>query len=230
MQTWPTEMMDVDELASKAAPFNPRVLSKAARERLEASLREFGMAGTIVFNSRTQTVLGGHQRLSLLQEAGVQRVAVTTVDVPAEKEAALCIQLNREDSMGTWDREKLDSLLAELSSATPDLLESLRLDELPEYKSSDLDRLLDRIRTEPEYQPSTTVPDPEVLAEALASRIRSMSASDLGGAVLVSVSTGSRDILVLTGDPSHENFVSEVRRAAESGDPSPLERLFDALV
>ena len=230
MQTWPTEMMDVDELAARAAPFNPRVLSKAARERLEASLREFGMAGTVVFNARTQTVLGGHQRLSLLQEAGVQRVAVTVVDVPPEKEAALCIQLNREDAMGTWDREKLDSLLAELSAGSQDLLESLKLDEMPEFRASDLDSLVAKIESEKEWTPGPRDVDPALIAEAVAARIRSMAPADLGRAAVVSVSTGSRDIIIVADDPSHEDLAEEVRQAMDSGSPSPLADAFRRFV
>jgi hypothetical protein len=222
-------MMDVDELASKAAPFNPRVLSKAARVRLEASLREFGMAGTIVFNSRTQTVLGGHQRLSLLQEARVQRVAVTTVDVPAEKEAALCIQLNREDSMGSWDRTKLDELLSELASGSADLLADLKLTEMAEYRASDPDALLQKILTEREYQPQANDPDPQQVAEALADKVRALPPAALRGALLIAVPLNGRGSVLVLADPDHQDFVAEIRRAHDAGE-GPMEALFASIV
>ena len=173
MISWPTELMDVDELASRTAAFNPRTITKAARSRLKASMDEFGMAGTIIYNETTQTVLGGHQRLALLQEAGVQKVAVTVVTVPQEKEAALCVVLNREDAMGSWDRTRLDDLLAELAGSG-DLLESLKLDELPEFRASDTDRLLERILEEKEWTSGPHDVDPNDLAEQLASKIRSI--------------------------------------------------------
>ncbi len=52
--------MQVKDL--KPAGYNPRKITKAQLERLKKSLQEFGDLSGIVFNVRTQTLIGGHQR------------------------------------------------------------------------------------------------------------------------------------------------------------------------
>lgn len=229
MKTWPTVTMAVSDLASSLADYNPRVISRAAQERLRASLQTFGIAGGIVFNVRTSRVVGGHQRIRLLAEAAVDRVDVTQVDLSEEEERALNVSLNRQD-FGQFDREKLDEVLRDLSQDGADLLESLHLDELPEYRASDADRLLERILEEREYQPQDSDPDPEELAQGLADRVRTLPRAALRGAFLVAVPLQGRGDLLVLADPDHRDFVSEIERAHAAGDPSPLARLFDALV
>lgn len=46
----------------KPAGYNPRKITKSQLERLKKSLDEFGDLSGIVFNVRTQTLIGGHQR------------------------------------------------------------------------------------------------------------------------------------------------------------------------
>lgn len=222
--------MPVSDLMNARAEYNPRHISKAARERLRASLDQFGLVQPLIFNERTGRLVSGHQRLDILAEQEIERVHVVIVDLDEPQEKALNIAMNRTDLAGDWDRSKLDSLLAELSAGSQDLLESLKLDEMPEVRASDLDSLVAKIESEKEWTPGPRDVDPALIAEAVAARIRSMAPADLGRAAVVSVSTGTRDVLILANDPSHEDLISEVRRAQEAGDPSPLERLFDAIV
>lgn len=230
MKTWPVLEMPVSDLLEASAPYNPRVLSKAAEARLRASLETHGLAGTLVFNRRTGRLVSGHQRARLLSEANVDRVSVTVVDLDEPEEKALNIGLNREDLTGDWDRSKLDELLSELVAGSAEAFEALRLDEMPQSKSSDLDRLIERITTEPEWQPGPRDVDPALVAEAVAGRIRSLSPTDLGSARLISVDAGTRAVLVLVNDPSHEDLADEVRQAVDSGSPSPLADVFQRFV
>lgn len=85
----------IDEL--KAHPENPRIISEAQLERLAKSLDKFGDLSGIVYNIRTQRLVGGHQRVKKLppsSEIHAKRLAEPTrtgtvalghVDVNGEK-------------------------------------------------------------------------------------------------------------------------------------------------
>jgi hypothetical protein len=56
--------MQVKDL--KPAGYNPRKISKEKLAALKKSLEEFGDLSGIVYNSRTRTLIGGHQRIKNL--------------------------------------------------------------------------------------------------------------------------------------------------------------------
>ena len=121
------------------APYNPRQDLKPgdhAYDNLKRSILEFGAVEPLVWNQRTNTLVGGHQRLKVLQELGYEQVEVVVVDLPLEKEKALNLALNK--IQGGWDDDKLSRLLEELT-ALPDFDVSVSGFELPE-----ISELLDR--------------------------------------------------------------------------------------
>lgn len=106
----------------KMAEYNPRrSLKPNDREyvNLKRSLSEFGYVDPIIWNERTGNVVGGHQRLQVLRDMGVQEAEVSVVDLPEEKEKALNIALNK--IQGEWDQPALRELLDELSRTLPDI-------------------------------------------------------------------------------------------------------------
>ena len=57
----------------KAAPYNPRKDLKPGDpeyEKLKKSLTEFDLVEPLVWNRRSGNLIGGHQRLKILQERG----------------------------------------------------------------------------------------------------------------------------------------------------------------
>jgi len=97
------------------APYNPRRDLRPGDpdyEALTKSLREFGLVEPLVWNRRTGTLVGGHQRFKVLKARGDTEVDVSVVDLPLEREKALNIALNRIE--GGWDERKLAELLDEL--------------------------------------------------------------------------------------------------------------------
>ena len=88
----------------KFYPGNPRKISNEMLESLKKSLSEFGIVDPLVINKDNQ-VIGGNQRLKVLQELGVQEVDVVVVDFPKSKEKALNIALNK--IIGEFDEELL---------------------------------------------------------------------------------------------------------------------------
>ena len=65
---------------------NPRTISDDALRGLSASIREFGLVQPIIWNKQTNRVVGGHQRLSVLQAQGIDETDVIVVDLPEDRE------------------------------------------------------------------------------------------------------------------------------------------------
>ena len=107
------QKVDIQQL--ERAYYNPRVRLEPGDteyELLKSSIQTFGYVIPIVWNERTGRVVGGHQRLSILEAEGVQRVEVSVVDLDEEQEKQLNIALNKIE--GEWDNGMLRDLLNEL--------------------------------------------------------------------------------------------------------------------
>ena len=120
----------------KPAPYNPRKdiqPGDTEYEKLKRSLEEFGYVEPIIWNERSGHVVGGHQRLKVLQELGETEIDCVVVDLPAEQEKALNIALNKISN--DWDNEKLSALLEELQNEEIDMT-------LTGFDLSEIDKLL----------------------------------------------------------------------------------------
>lgn len=71
----------------------------------------------VVWNERTNRVVGGHQRLTVLENEGETETDVSVVDLDETQERQLNVALNKIE--GGWDDEKLGQLLAELGDDAP---------------------------------------------------------------------------------------------------------------
>ena len=107
------EKLKIEQL--KPADYNPRKKLKPGDkefEKLKKSIEEFGYVEPIILNKRTNTVVGGHQRLEVMKHLGYTEVDCVIVDLDEQKEKALNIALNKIS--GEWDTELLTDLLKEL--------------------------------------------------------------------------------------------------------------------
>lgn len=106
----------------KPAEYNPRKDLKPEDEeyqKIKKSLIEFGYVAPVIVNS-DMTVIGGHQRLKVLQDLGYTEIECNVVNLDKNQEKALNIALNKIS--GDWDYDKLEDLLAELKEADMNLL------------------------------------------------------------------------------------------------------------
>jgi DNA modification methylase len=120
--------------------YNPRVDLKpgdSEYEKLKASMNTFGYVDPVIWNCRTGNLVGGHQRLKILIEQGVQEVEASVVDLDLTQEKMLNLALNRIS--GEWDNDKLGQLLQELQQI-PDLDLALAGFDVPE-----ISQIIDRI-------------------------------------------------------------------------------------
>ena len=97
------------------AAYNPRrdlIPGDTEYENLRRSIITYGMIIPVVWNKQTNRVVGGHQRLTVLENEGETEADVSVVDLDETQERQLNVALNKIE--GGWDEEKLGLLLAEL--------------------------------------------------------------------------------------------------------------------
>ncbi len=121
--------MRLDQL--RPSEHNPRVISPGARDGLRRSLDRWGLVQPIVWNEQTGRVVGGHQRLELLTERGVEMAHVAVVMLDEADERALNVALNSDTIAGDFT-EDLDVVLEGIQQDLPELYSELSLDELLE--------------------------------------------------------------------------------------------------
>ncbi|MCY4107745.1 MAG: site-specific DNA-methyltransferase [Chloroflexi bacterium] len=103
-------------------PANPRRISDSELDSLTRSMRRFGFVDPVIARREDKTVIGGHQRLLAARRLGLASVPVILLDLSDEQARLLNLALNRIS--GSWDRELLARLLAELDE-TPEIDVSL---------------------------------------------------------------------------------------------------------
>ncbi len=111
------------------AAYNPRVISTEALAGLGESIGRYGLVQPIIVNDRSGNVVGGHQRLKVLEAKGVEATDVVVIDVEEAEEKALNLALNSPRISGEWTADAL-GLLEEVVGALPDLGDALLLSGL----------------------------------------------------------------------------------------------------
>jgi ParB-like chromosome segregation protein Spo0J len=131
------------------AAYNPRVDLQPEDEEyqaIERSLKRHGLVQPIVWNRRTNTVVSGHQRLTVLEAQGETEVTVSVVDLDDIQEKELNVALNK--ITGEWDDDKLSVILNELGEEATDTGFTLQ----------EIDVLRDELKS---YFDDVTAPDEE---------------------------------------------------------------------
>lgn len=131
------------------AAYNPRVDLQPEDEEyqaIERSLKRHGLVQPIVWNRRTNTVVSGHQRLTVLEAQGETEVTVSVVDLDDIQEKELNVALNK--ITGEWDDDKLSVILNELGEEATDT----------GFTLPEIDVLRDELKS---YFDDATAPDEE---------------------------------------------------------------------
>ena len=101
-------------------------------KKIKRSIEEFGYVDPLIVN-KDLTVIGGNQRLKVLEELGYKKVDCVLVDLDKTKEKALNIALNKIE--GEWDLPKLKNLLQELDTGEIDM-------DITGFEYTDLEKLM----------------------------------------------------------------------------------------
>lgn len=136
MQIERKKIRDMDRAA-----YNPRIElipGDTEYENLRRSITTYGMLIPVIWNKRTNRVVGGHQRLTVLENEGEAEADVSVVDLDETQEKQLNIALNKIE--GGWDDEKLAELLMELGEDA--ILTGFTQQEIDSL-TNDIDSLID---------------------------------------------------------------------------------------
>jgi len=125
--------MPVADLVKAKAPYNPRRIEAAEYARLRDSVERWGLVDPVVYNERTGTIVGGHQRIDAAESLGIKTAPVAVVDLSENEERALNLALNKISGSWDWDalRGVMDTMDPELLAASgfsPDELKALDKD------------------------------------------------------------------------------------------------------
>jgi len=88
------------------AEYNPRELTADQFEQIKASLTRFGFVDPVIVNkheARNDIIVGGHQRIKVARELGIDTVPTVEVSLDADKERELNVRLNKNTGGWDWD-------------------------------------------------------------------------------------------------------------------------------
>lgn len=136
------------------ADYNPRKKLKPGDpefEKIKTSIEEFGYTDPIIVNG-DMTIIGGHQRWSVLKELGYDEVDCVVVDVDKQSEKALNIALNK--ITGAWDNEKLADLLRGLQTLDYDATKT-------GFDPPEMDEIFNSVHSKETREDDCAIPLPE---------------------------------------------------------------------
>tara|TARA_R110002012_G_scaffold276213_1_gene463104 strand:- start:463 stop:1602 length:1140 start_codon:yes stop_codon:yes gene_type:complete len=131
------------------AEYNPRELTKEQYKDLKDSIERFGLVDPIIINKhpdRDNIVIGGHQRLRVATEMGIDKVPCVELNLNLDQEKELNVRLNK--NTGQWDYDALANYFdvgellewgftnEELQFEEPQLSGKIDDDEVPEVKEA----------------------------------------------------------------------------------------------
>jgi hypothetical protein len=103
------------------ATYNPRFIDEDGKKLLKRSLKKYGVLGGIIVNKRTgNTVVGGHQKIYILDEVNKYpdndyKLRVEFIDVDERTEKTINVVLNNPNVGGQWDYDKLAELIPDIN-------------------------------------------------------------------------------------------------------------------
>ena len=121
-----TAIFDVSYLREHKATYNPRVISDESKAGLSLCVDKFGYLQPIIFNTRTERIVSGHQRIDLLYEKGFEKAQVTVVDLPEELEKELNIAMNAGTVTGEFT-PAVNDLIQEILDIDAEFFDMLNL-------------------------------------------------------------------------------------------------------
>lgn len=122
----------------KPAPYNPRTWSKEQTAQLREGISKYGIVNPLLVNSapnRQGIVIGGHFRLAVIKELGIQEVPVVYINIPdIEREKELNLRLNKNTGSFDWNllAEFGEDFLKGVGFSSEELDEVFDIDPTPE--------------------------------------------------------------------------------------------------
>lgn len=170
-----------------ANPENCRDHSAEQDEVVSSLIEKFGWLRPLLFNSRFDRLIDGHERLSLAIEQNWPKVPVWIIDVDEDQEAEIVLAMDESGKMGTWNHQKTAAMMARLKDTSASVTKLIANLANREGVTAYLDRISSpSTSVSPEFPSQTPPPadqvvdppvDPGIAERAMESEPPSLSAS-----------------------------------------------------
>lgn len=197
----------IDDLVP--ASYNPRKKLKPGDsefEKIKNSISEFGYVDPIIVN-KDLTVIGGHQRASVLKTLGYTEIDCVVIDIDKTKEKALNIALNKIS--GEWNKELLADLIQDLQSMDYDI-------GFTGFDPPEIDQLFNEVHdkdiNEDDFDVEKELAEPTITHKGdvwLLGRHRLICGDSTDPDVYQELMNGQKANLVVTDPPYNVNYSSQ---------------------
>ena len=199
--------LPIDDLIP--ASYNPRKKLKPGDsefEKIKNSIEQFGYVEPVIVN-QDMTVIGGHQRITVLKKLGFTEIDCVVIDVDKTKEKALNIALNKIS--GEWNKELLADLIQDLQSLDYDV-------SFTGFDPPEIDQLFnevhDRDIKEDDFDVEKELAEPAITRKGdvwLLGRHRLVCGDSTDPDVYQVLMNGQKANLVVTDPPYNVNYSSQ---------------------
>lgn len=183
------------------ASYNPRKKLKPGDsefEKIKNSINEFGYVDPVIVN-QDLTVIGGHQRISVLKTLGYTEIDCVVIDIDKTKEKALNVALNKIS--GEWNKDLLAELIKDLQSLDYDV-------SFTGFEPPEIDQLFSNVHSkeiqEDDFDVDAELAQPAVTRKGdvwLLGRHRLICGDSTDPAVFCLLMDGKKANLVVTDPP-----------------------------
>ena len=191
------------------ASYNPRKKLKAGDreyEKIKNSILEFGYVDPVIVN-KDLTVIGGHQRITVLKELGHKELDCVVIDIDKTKEKALNVALNKIS--GEWNKELLAELIQDLQALDYDV-------SFTGFEPPEIDQLFNELHSKEIKEDDFDV-EKELAAPAISKpgdvwilgRHRVICGDSTDPAVYQVLMVGQKANLVVTDPPYNVNYSAQ---------------------
>lgn len=156
-----SESIQIKRSQITLADYNPRKISESAKKKLKANIKRLGVMGGIVWNETTKNLVGGHQKVKILDELhgyvpetnkNDYALVVEKVKLSPKEEKEQNLFLNNKSAQGETDNDLLALIISDIDYTLAGLDEfDLQLAgiELPEIESDPFEtmRELEKVKT-----------------------------------------------------------------------------------
>jgi len=191
------------------AKYNPRKDLKPGDpeyEKLKKSIETFGYVEPIVWNKQTGNIVGGHQRLKILQHQGHTEIECVVVNLDETEEKALNVALNKVS--GEWDLPKLADLISELDNGIFDI-------SLTGFDAAEIEDLFSKVHDkdvkEDDFDVDEALKEPAISKPGdlwLLGRHRLLCGDSTKAETYEKLLDGKKANLVVTDPPYNVNFTA----------------------
>lgn len=197
----------------KLHPKNPRQIDESARKRLKGKMQQVGLLQPLIVNKGTMHLLGGHQRLSVMDSIERYKegkndylLDVAMVDLPEKEELEMLVFLNNPSAQGTWDSELLAEINAEFGVSFDDMgFDALDVDMLFDGDSRFSELFADSQEVK---EAKDSLAEIKAHRKESTERMKEEQTSDWIFTVVCRSEKEKRDWLKKMRIPAHERFIS----------------------